>query len=303
MVDIYTIYCYNKYYLASASTLKSTSRNENKMGVSLDKLQREAPHMVNLVKAVEKASFAKGLDPNKSPAAVVATFDSSPSNEMGRNKNYTSGLMGKVGDLVLAAGYTFDDDGKVPVSYFNNTVHSIGDIEPQQSQGLVDRTYRQNWGGGTSYMSALRWIVESVDEFKHIDLGRPNDPLEVKFAAPYPVFAIFVTDGEPTDSKLEIIEYIKRISQLPIFIQFVGVGIENDFAFLKSLNNLKSGRLIDNCGFFNAMEVLGQKKKRFGGLGGTSVLTPEQEQDAVLDALLNEFPDYYVEAPKLGLIV
>lgn len=90
------------------------------MGVSLTKLQAEAPHLVDLTKKARTISLDKGLDPDKNTAAVVAIFDSSPSNEMGRNRNYSSGLMGKVGDMVLAAGFTFDDDGSVPFGYFNS---------------------------------------------------------------------------------------------------------------------------------------------------------------------------------------
>lgn len=271
------------------------------MTVSFDKLESEAPGMVSLVKEVKRVSLAKGLDPDTNKAAVVAIFDSSPSNEMGKNRNYTSGLMGRVGNMVLAAGFTFDDDMSVPVAYFNYSAQGIGDITPAESEGLIDRTWRQHEGGGTNYLAALRWILSQVDEFAGIDLGAPGTPLEVKFTAPYPLFAIFVTDGEPTDDQQMIIELIRRMSQLPIFIQFVGVGPDNDFRFLESLNSKVTGRLIDNVGFFNATEVLGAKKRNFLGRSGSS-LSPDEERAAVLDELLNEFPSYYPEARQIGLI-
>lgn len=160
----------------------------------------------------------------------------------------------------------------------------------------MDRTYRQYWGGGTSYLSGLQWIVDQVEEFKGLDLGRPGDPLSVKFQTPYPLFAIFVTDGEPMDDREAVREYLRRMSQLPIFVQFVGVGRDTNFDFLQSLNTL-GGRLIDNAGFFNAMDVL-EGKKRFG-FGRSAHQDP---QTAVFDGLLNEFPGYYPQARKVGLI-
>lgn len=262
------------------------------MGINMDKVPS---HLVETVNLVKKVSLDKGLDPDGNPAAVVCACDNSPSNEMGKNKTYSSGLMSDVGDLAFAAAATFDDDGKMPFAYFNGRAHPLGDIELDESNGFINRTYRDTWSGGTSYMSALRWILGSVEEFKSIDLGRHGDPLEVKFTAPYPVFAMFFTDGEPTDSEREIEQFLIRMSQLPIFIQFVGVGDDCDFEFLNRLNKLK-GRLIDNAGFFNAMTVM--KKKR-GLFGGGSSMSPEQRKQAILEGLLNEFPDFYKQARTL----
>lgn len=265
------------------------------MGVSFEKLQQEAPHLVSLAKNVQQVSLAKGLDPSANPAAVVAILDTSPSNEkmvypdgrVSRNRNYSSGLVPQLSDLVLAAGFTFDDDGSVPLGYFNRNAYDAGNVTPATSQGFVERTYHTYLGSYTNYLAALQWIVRQVDEFAGINLGRGSTPLSVKFRASMPLFAIFVTDGEPTDDQRAIVEYIRRMSQLPIFIQFVGVGVDNNFAFLKSLDSSVPGRLIDNCGFFNAMEL---------GVDGSVSM------DAVLSALLNEFPTYYREARRVGLI-
>ncbi|MGB4768140.1 MAG: VWA domain-containing protein [Candidatus Saccharimonas sp.] len=276
------------------------------MAVAEDRLRKIG--MLSMVKNVQTINMSKGLGPNDS-AAVVLVLDSSPSNELmqgwnNRNRNYSSGLVPDLANIAYAVSAAFDDDGIIPSTYFNERVSNIGlgDVNIDDSLGLIERTYRQNWAGGTNYLAALKWIVSQVDAFAGIDLGYSGAPMSVKFQSDLPLFAIFITDGEPTDSKSAIIDYIKRISQLPIFIQFVGVGVDNDFHFLnKQLNEMPEGsRLIDNCGFFNAMEVMPP-----GSYGPGVKRTAEQQdrlQKLILSKLLNEFPAYYREARRIGLL-
>ncbi len=270
------------------------------MGVNLEKLQREAPELVSAVTMVRHISNEYGLDPDVDTAAVLATFDLSGSNEMGNNRNYSGGLMQRVGNLAMAAGFTFDDDGEVPFSYFHSRAIDLGNITPATSQGFVERTWRQHDMGGTNYSSALDWIVDSVG-LGDVDLGRPGDPLEVKATADYPAFAIFASDGEPQDSREAINEKLRRMSQLPIFVQFIGVG-SHDFKYLKTLDKL-DGRLEDNAGFFDAKEVLAgeaQPKKRFSLRRET--VNNVSEEELMMRAMLREFPDYYRKAKARGLI-
>lgn len=259
------------------------------MGVNMTKLQDEAPQLVSTVNMVKEISTAKGLNPDTNTAAVLATFDLSGSNEMGSNRNYSSGLMQEVGDLCLASGFAFDDDGEVPFSYFHNHAIDLGNVTPATSQGFVANTWRQHPMGGTSYLAALDWIVQSVG-LGDVDLGRRGESLEVKMQTPYPAFAIFATDGEPQDSEAAIEERLRRISQLPIFVQFVGVG-NHRFSFLKKLNNLR-GTLLDSVGFFDSKDVLNSRRAR----------TPEDRKRLMLSALLSEFPKYYGNARRVGLI-
>lgn len=255
------------------------------MAVSLSKVNAEAPHLVNLVKAVNRVSLQKGLTPGVDKAAVLATFDCSGSAQ----SLYRSGEIQTVADLSFAASLVFDDDGSIPVSLFDNYAYDLGEITLGNCQGFINKQ-RPNWGG-TEYVSALRWIIDQAG-YSNVNLGssgggggffRRNSGgggLSVKAQAPYPVFAIFVTDGEPQDGHAAT-ELLVRMSQLPIFIQFVGVG-QHSFQYLKQLDDL-DGRLIDNAGFFEAR-----------GAAGT--------QEGMLNGLLNEFPEYLKNARKLGLV-
>jgi hypothetical protein len=256
------------------------------MAVSLDKVKAEAPHLVSLVKAAQGIVLKKGLDPSQTKAAVVASFDDSFSAQA----LYLSGLIQKKADMVFAAGLVFDDDGTVPVSFFNNYTQDLGEITLANSLGFIERQ-RPSWGG-TEYVSALKWVIEHAG-YKLSDIPplggggggflgfgkRSSSTLEVKRKAAYPTFAIIVTDGEPQDGPAAA-DLLIRMSQLPIFVMWIGVG-DNNFRYLKNLNEL-DGRLIDNAGFFDSKDA--------------------RNDSEMLSGLLNEFPSYVVEAKKIGLI-
>ena len=210
---------------------------------------------------------------------------------MGSNRLYTDGTMQSVADIAFAAGLTFDDDGSVPVSLFDGSVNPLGELDLSNCKGFLDQHSRYRFGG-TSYEAALRWIVDEAG-FSNVNLDggasggglfsrnkSSGGGLSVKASAAYPTYAIFVTDGEPQDPR-QAEQYLRLMSQLPIFVQFVGVGTHN-FEFLKGLDDM-DGRFIDNANFFDAKDA-------------------GNDQGRMLELMLSEFPDYYVEARSKGLI-
>lgn len=258
------------------------------MGISLDKVSAEAPHLISLVKEAISISLQKGLDLSKVKAAALATIDCSGSTD----KLFSSGEMQRVADLAFAAALPFDDDGSMPISYFGSRVHDLGEINLGNCKGFVSR--HTSPGGSTRSSDALRWIIDTAG-YGHVNLGssvvgkrflgfghKPADKLLVKAKAPYATFAICITDGEPDNNDVEATtDLLFRMSQLPIFVQFIGVG-PHKFNYLHKLDGM-TGRLIDNAGFFDAKEANGSVT-------------------AMLNGLLNEFPNYLKEAKQVGLI-
>ena len=273
------------------------------MAVDLDKMKAEAPHLVDLVKNVTNLMKEEGLDPAKYKSSVVATFDVSGSTEMGKNRLYTGPdrQMQGVADIALAAGFAFDDDGKVPLSLFHNHVIDLGEITPATSLNCLD-AHKKHPKGGTNYIAALRWIVETAG-FGDVYLGdvrawanalRTNrgfdqlPPLEVKATAEYPTYAIFGTDGEPQDDIWELIAYYYLMTQLPIFVSSIGVGANRPFTTLERLSKLPTkpapnGRLIDNVGAFDSLKAGGSQQK-------------------MLELLLGEYPSFYANARGLKMV-
>jgi hypothetical protein len=265
------------------------------MAVDLDKVRREAPHMVDLVKEVGISLEKNGLNPQQFKAAVIATFDHSGSTEFFPNSLYSDGTMQRLADIMFAAGLQLDDDGEVPVSIFDDSVNDLGSIELHNCKGFIAREHKHYGFGGTNYMAALRWIVESAN-CAHVSLepassrfkkffGRSNaaeSHLRVRATAPYPTLALFVTDGEPDPgTEQEIIDYLTLMSQLPIFVQFIGVG-RHSFRFLRKLDEM-DGRFVDNANFFDAKSA--------------------KNTEDMLQSMLGEFPSYYQKARQLGLLV
>jgi hypothetical protein len=248
------------------------------MSVTLTKVEQEAPHLVSLVKATTVSLRKSGIDPEANKAAVVATIDSSGSAQ----HLYASGEIQRVADMAFAAGLVFDDDGEVPVSFFDSRVHDLGNIELGNCKDFIARQ-RPTWGS-TDYVKALQWIIDKAG-YSNVSLASGGlfrkGGLSVKAKAAYPTFAIFITDGEPNGGTGNAIrQLLTEMSQLPIFVQFVGVG-DASFSFLESLDELE-GRYIDNAGFFDSKQASNQQE--------------------MLAGLLNEFPKYYVEARSKGLI-
>jgi hypothetical protein len=134
----------------------------------------------------------------------------------------------------------------------------------------------------------LRWIIETAG-YAGVSLGSggggflrraAGSSLSAKATADYPVFAMVFTDGEPQDGDAAA-ALLTQMSQLPIFVQFVGVGPAR-FSYLERLDDL-GGRLVDNAGFFAARDA-----------GGTT--------EGMLDGLLNELPAYIPAARQAGLL-
>jgi hypothetical protein len=265
------------------------------MGVSLEKIRSDAPHLEKTINMVKQVSEQKGIDTDKDRAQVVGTWDFSNSTQdpdgfYGTyNTLYSDGIMEAINELASAVGFTFDDDGQIPYSLFHSHVVDLDNVTPGTSKGFIDRAYSSNSMGGTAYLPALKWIVESVG-LGDIDLGSTHR-LEVKQQSDIAVYAYFVTDGEPQDDKDAIEEYLRLMSQLPIFVQFIGVG-NHGFKFLKKVNNLK-GTLLDSCGFFDAKDVLGKTRP------GQKVVIDDRMKQKMLKLMLGEFPSYLRKARNL----
>lgn len=248
--------------------------------VSLQKVEAEAPHLAKLAKGANDMLIKKGLDPSRFKSAFGLTVDNSGST----GDLYRKGTIQEVVDIAIAAGMLFDDDGTIPASVFNNQVEDLGEITLANSKDFL-RNKGVRAGGGTDYVSALQWIIDAAG-FGNVKLGGGlfgGKAQGVKATAPYPFYGAFITDGEPnpgTEDKIR--ELLTAMSQLPIFVQFIGVG-PHRFSFLEELDDLP-GRLIDNANFFDAK-----------GVG--------KNTDKMLEAMFGEFPSYYAEARRAGLLV
>lgn len=224
-------------------------------------LTKAAPSFVNLYKTARVSLDKHRLGGER--AAVYLVIDHSRS--MGRY--FKDGSVQALAERVLALAAHFDDDGTVPVIFFDTTARAAVEISVTDYAGSIDRIKAGAGAmGATNYAAAMRAVID-------LHKGRG------------PAFVVFQTDGAPT-SKRETTEVLCEAAKLPIFWQFIGFG-DDEFAYLRRLDDLPvpSKRVVDNAGFFPAG------------------LEPQRVPDDVLfDNLMSEFPQWLAAARGAGIL-
>ena len=216
-----------------------------------------------IVDLSKKAAFAANKHGIEGQRAqVVLVLDISAS----MNALYQSGVIQRVIERILGLAVTFDDDGQIDLLLFGTNAYPLPPVTLDEIEGYVERVIlaRYKIREATNYAPPLRLIRD-----------------QYRSPQPAPAFVIFLTDGSNADRR-ESAEAIRELSSQPVFVQFVGIGKE-DFPFLRKLDELP-GRVIDNAGFMAVDDL-------------------DAIQDAELyDRLLNEFPQWLVQAWAQGLL-
>ncbi|MDI2132098.1 vWA domain-containing protein [Yinghuangia seranimata] len=249
---------------APPSVPRATVRTGSGSAVSLDKIEREAPGLVSLYKAagvsLEKHRLA-GVR-----AAVYLVLDRSGS----MTSFYRDGSVQSLAERVLAAAAHFDDDGVVPVVFFDSKAHKVQEISLSDYQGRIGKLH-QSLGhmGTTNYVAAMEAVINHYE-----DCGATD-----------PAYVVFQTDGAPNNAK-HAEKVLCKAAGLPIFWQFVGFG-KDDFKFLHRLDELPAPRyrVVDNAGFFEA----GPDPRRMS-------------DETLYDQLMIEFPEWLQSARRAGVL-
>jgi stress response protein SCP2 len=255
--------------------------------VSLEKrVEREAPHLVSLVKKVGISLDKHGLAQHKAKVALCLDISGSMSNL------YRSGQVKAFCDRILALAARFDDDGELDVFLFGTGVHQPEPMSLARSNGYIEQIQRRYpLEGGTNYGRAMDAIRRFYFPGSSAAQQRPH-------RAALPVYVMFLTDGQTTDEALAE-RQVRESSFEPLFWQFMGIGksnkapaqkkgffarlFETDFAFLEKLDNMP-GRHLDNANFF-------------------SVSKPDEyPDDALYDLLLSEYKGWLPQARQSGLL-
>ncbi|MFF0597849.1 VWA domain-containing protein [Streptomyces antibioticus] len=150
---------------------------------------------------------------------------------------FRDGSVQHLADRVLGLCVNLDDDGAVPLVFFDSRPYPIVDICLDQYEGVVARQHQFHGGehtmGGTRYTLAMRAVID------HYLASEAGDPALV----------VFQTDGAPQDEEATRLE-LARASKLPLFWSFVGFG-PHRVPFLRQLDTL-GGRAVDNAAYFHA---------------------------------------------------
>lgn len=234
------------------------------MSINLDKINQQKEKVINLKKT-------SGI-PFNSSAQVVLALDYSGS----MSKLYRDNTVQAVVEKILPFGLAFDDNGEVDTYIFETGFQKISKpVTLKNLLGYVEREILKNYTmGGTNYAPVLEAIYNDFTKSKGLFYFFNKTTME------YPVYIIFITDGNNSD-KNKTKEIVRKMSEKGFFIQFIGIGNER-FDFLERLDNL-TGRNIDNANFFKVLDI------------------SKMTDDELYNGLMNEYPSWYKQAKNLQL--
>lgn len=239
------------------------------MAIDLNKIEERKESIINLKKEA-------GIGKN-SKAQVVLALDFSGS----MDHLYRNGTVQDTVERILPVGLAFDDNGEVDTYIFESSYNRIKEpITLNNLDGYVNnKIYNKYSMGGTNYSPVLNAIMSDFKPGKSggfLGFGGTQETV-----MEYPVYVIFITDGENFD-KLETEKVIKEMSEKGFFIQFIGIG-SSSFSFLENLDNLQ-GRKLDNANFFKVTDL------------------KNMSDDQLYKGLMKEYPQWLIQAKDLGLV-
>lgn len=195
-------------------------------------------------------------------AEVVLVLDvSGSSRPLFRNGSYQELI-----DRFLAMALLFDDNGTIDTILFDHKVHKAEPVTLANRDGWTDRAINRNdiWGT-TKYAPPIEKIASNL-----------------RRGAQLPTYVAFITDGGNSDRN-NAANAVKGASGLPMFLQFMAIGREDDFPFLHKLDEL-TGREVDNAGFFAVEQV--------------KTLSDE----VFYEKVMAEFPSWLADARRAGIV-
>lgn len=199
--------------------------------ITLDKVQEQAPGLVSLAKTAAVSLTKHNIAGQR--AAVYLVVDRSYS----MHPYYRDGSVQHLADQALGLSVNLDDDGLVPLVFFDTRPYPLVDVRLGEHEGVVARQHELFGGegtmGGTQYAAAMQVVVEDY----------------ARSATTDPALVIFQTDGAPQDASTAAM-LLTRYAKRPLFWAFIGFG-PTEVAFLKRLDTLE-GRAVDNASYFHA---------------------------------------------------
>lgn len=247
------------------------------MGYTVEDIRDIAP---DLERPYQKAGFATnkhGLEGQR--AAVYLVLDRSGSMDWPGREYYSRGTVQYFAERILGMAPHFEDDGKVPVVFFDHELKGMDELTLENYRGKIQKAHSKLGPmGGTDYAVAMDAVVRHYQS-----TGKT-----------VPALVVFQTDGSPANKKAAA-QRICQYATLPIFWQFVGFGEDRPYdydddeglGFLQRLDDIPvpQYRPIDNSDFF--------------AVGAD----PTAMTDSTLyNRLLTEFPSWVAQARLQGIL-
>jgi stress response protein SCP2 len=229
--------------------------------LSLEKrLEKKAPELVSLAKPLKLVLEKKKLSDTVAKVALVLDISDSMVNK------YEDGAVQAVVNKTVPLAVQFDDDGELALWYFGSIPQKRPSINLDNYQNAAPKDWRSLMsilGGGNLEPLVMR---EVINEYSGGQL---------------PAYVLFITDGWIYEEE-QIRKLLIWSSHLPIFWQFVGLGVSK-YGILEHFDFMK-GRYADNINFFALDDFR------------------EIEDAALYNRLLGEFSAWMKEAKKKKIL-
>jgi len=189
-------------------------------------------------------------------ARVALVLDASGSMDW----QYRRGDVQKVVNRLMPLAIHFDDNGSFECWAFAAKTIQLDDVTLTNVNDFINTTQQgwKNWSVGARYNEEIPAIEAVINYFR-------------KFDDQIPTYVLFISDGG-VGSRRQMKKILSQAASLPIFWQFVGIG-GRDYGALEKLDEM-SGRIVDNCNFFNLDRI------------------DSVSDEHLYELLLQEFPDW-----------
>lgn len=243
----------------TAPTTPQLSKIDLKKKISLEKAEKTGnSSIIDLTKKSLVQLEKKNLLDVQARVALV--LDASGS----MNHQYHNGDVQKVVDRLMPLAINFDNDGSFECWAFAQYTTQLDDVTLTNVNQFIQTTKRgwRNWQVGARINQEIPAIEAVINYYQQFDDG-------------IPVYVLFISDGG-VGSGRQMQKVLTQAAMLPIFWQFVGIGGRN-YGVLEKLDDM-TGRIIDNCNFFELERITGISDER------------------LYELLLEEFPSWLNEA-------
>jgi hypothetical protein len=137
------------------------------------------------------------------------------------DKEIKCGWVQKAVDIFLAAALKFDDDGRLSVGAFNESLKELPDATIEDAGTYVQK-HDIRAGGGTKYAPVLHGMARHASTgWVGRLLGRTADP----------IYLGVITDGDCYDRN-EFEAALHNLDRNRVFVHFFGIGDEVDVEYL-----------------------------------------------------------------------
>lgn len=258
------------------------------MGSKLDKIKKDAPHLLEEAQAVKDVLEKINLGQHQAQVALCLDISGT------MHHLYTSGEIQEFAEKILALGSRFDSNAAIDIFLFGDRAYSVGEMNTSNFHNFVlnaKKNYQS--AGGTFYGKAIKLVRDFY--FPHGDNEERTEIIKTK----EPVYVMFLTDGTTVDEE-ETVKQLIWASYEPIFWQFMAIGkskddfkggfwdwvnkpFAEDFSFLKMLDTMEN-RYIDNANFFNVIAPL------------------KLDDEELYRSMLQEYPEWVAKAKEKKMI-